>query len=174
MKNYYEILGITPKVPGEIISAVYRTWMHALKVHPDLGGDEELAKNINEAYETLKDPCRRAEYDKKIAGQLRFSSKENRSAPRFSVDARVACLLDDNKWHAANVRDASALGLRIRGNFQAKVGTSLAVSFPGSAVPALEARVSWLEAMGNAEYEFGVQFFKPVPDILKRLGYRKR
>ncbi|HPM42119.1 MAG TPA: J domain-containing protein, partial [bacterium] len=61
--TYYDILGITPMAPPEVVSAVYRAWMQALRVHPDLGGDEELAKKINAAYETLKDPARRAEYD---------------------------------------------------------------------------------------------------------------
>ena len=58
--TYYEILGVTPAAPKEIVSAVYRAWMKAMRVHPDLGGDPELAKTINEAYDILKDPDRRA------------------------------------------------------------------------------------------------------------------
>lgn len=170
MKTYYEILGITPDAPREIVTAVYRTWMHALKMHPDLGGDEELAKKINAAYEILKDPEKRAVYDDELGESILIEKKrERRGAPRYCVDANVACLLADNKWHAANARDASALGLRIRSNFHVSVGTAMAIAFPGSPSNALEAHVRWLEAVGNGEYEFGVEFFKPVSDILKRL-----
>ena len=55
-ETFYDILGITPKAPPEVIVAVYRAWMKALRVHPDLGGDEELAKRINAAYDVIKDP----------------------------------------------------------------------------------------------------------------------
>jgi hypothetical protein len=40
--------------------------MRELKQHPDLGGDTLNASLLNEAYETLSDPARRAEYDEKM------------------------------------------------------------------------------------------------------------
>ena len=38
--------------------------MHRLKMHPDLGGDHERAALINEAFATLSNPLKRAEYDR--------------------------------------------------------------------------------------------------------------
>ena len=64
-RNYYRILQVQCDAPLEIIHASYRTIMRELKQHPDLGGDQWNACIINEAYETLRDSVRRAEYDRK-------------------------------------------------------------------------------------------------------------
>jgi curved DNA-binding protein CbpA len=47
----------------EIVQTSYRTIMQKLKAHPDLGGDTWNAAVINEAYDILSDPDRRARYD---------------------------------------------------------------------------------------------------------------
>lgn len=62
-RNYYHILHVQPNAPVEVIKASYRTQMHQLKHHPDLGGSEHDAAIINEAYATLSDSNKRAEYD---------------------------------------------------------------------------------------------------------------
>ncbi len=61
--DFYQILHVHPDAPVEIIRASYRTLMQRLKNHPDLGGDVENAALINAAYETLRDPAKRAAYD---------------------------------------------------------------------------------------------------------------
>ncbi|MFZ1624386.1 MAG: J domain-containing protein [Gammaproteobacteria bacterium] len=63
-RNYYRILHVQPDAPTEIIKSSYRTLMQKLRMHPDLGGDQWNATLINEAYETLMDAARRAEYDR--------------------------------------------------------------------------------------------------------------
>jgi hypothetical protein len=63
-RNYYRILHVQPDAPTEIIKSSYRTLMQKLRMHPDLGGDQWNATLINEAYETLMNPGRRAEYDR--------------------------------------------------------------------------------------------------------------
>ena len=79
-RNYYRILKVQPDAPVEIIRASYRTLMRELKAHPDLGGSTSEASILNEAYETLSDPKRRAAYDKKIkAGRF----KRTASAPKL-------------------------------------------------------------------------------------------
>ncbi len=65
-RNYYRLLQVQPDAPYEIIRASYRTLMRELKCHPDLGGENFNAYLINEAYETLSDSVKRAEYDKKL------------------------------------------------------------------------------------------------------------
>lgn len=62
-RNYYRILHVQQDAPQEIIQTSYRTLMQRLRMHPDLGGDHQDAALINEAYATLIDPQRRAEYD---------------------------------------------------------------------------------------------------------------
>lgn len=65
-RNYYRILQVQPDAPAEIIRASYRTLMRELKNHPDLGGSTWDAEVLNEAYETLRDPKRRAAYDEEL------------------------------------------------------------------------------------------------------------
>jgi curved DNA-binding protein CbpA len=63
-RNYYRILHVQPDAPPAVIRSSYRTMMQRLRMHPDLGGDHWNAALINEAYEVLSDPARRAEYDR--------------------------------------------------------------------------------------------------------------
>ncbi|MBZ5497362.1 MAG: J domain-containing protein [Acidobacteriia bacterium] len=65
-RNYYRILQIQPDAPVEIIRASYRTMMLELKQHPDLGGSTSDASVLNEAYQVLSDPVRRAAYDDEL------------------------------------------------------------------------------------------------------------
>ncbi|HEY8423316.1 MAG TPA: molecular chaperone DnaJ [Clostridia bacterium] len=65
-KSYYDILGVPKTATEEEIKSAYRKL--AKKYHPDLNpGDKEAAekfKEINEAYEVLSDPGKRANYDR--------------------------------------------------------------------------------------------------------------
>ena len=64
LKNFYKILQIDPSAEPAIIKAAYRTLMLQLKRHPDHGGSTDDAKDINMAYQVLRDPITRKEYDK--------------------------------------------------------------------------------------------------------------
>lgn len=61
-RDYYEVLGIGKNAsPDEIKKAFRRA---AVQHHPDKeGGDESKFKEVNEAYEVLKDPSKRQRYD---------------------------------------------------------------------------------------------------------------
>ncbi|MBW0596951.1 molecular chaperone DnaJ [Mycoplasma anatis] len=63
-RDYYEILGINKKANEKEIKSAYRKL--AMKYHPDKNkepGADEKMKEINEAYEVLSDPQKRANYD---------------------------------------------------------------------------------------------------------------
>ncbi len=61
-KDYYDILGVSRNASEEEIKKAYRRLAH--QHHPDKeGGDAEKFKEINEAYEVLKDKDKRAQYD---------------------------------------------------------------------------------------------------------------
>ncbi len=63
-KDYYSILGLERSANEEDIKKAYRKL--ARKYHPDVSKDpkgEEKFKDIAEAYQTLKDPEKRAAYD---------------------------------------------------------------------------------------------------------------
>jgi len=65
MKRYYSILGIRPASGLEDIKSAYRKL--AKTVHPDMGGDPMRFRDIKEAYETLCDPVKRHDYDRRLS-----------------------------------------------------------------------------------------------------------
>ena len=63
-KDYYKILGVSRDAKADEIKKAYRKL--AKQYHPDINkepGAEEKYKEINEAYEVLKDPDKRSKYD---------------------------------------------------------------------------------------------------------------
>lgn len=69
-KNYYDILQVNKNASPEVIEKVYK--LLAKKYHPDLQDlenkqqSEEILKKINEAYEVLSNPEKKAIYDKTL------------------------------------------------------------------------------------------------------------
>jgi len=61
-RDYYEVLGVSKNASADEIKKAFRKL--AVKYHPDKdGGDEEKFKEVNEAYEVLKDQQKRQRYD---------------------------------------------------------------------------------------------------------------
>ena len=64
-RDYYEVLGVSREATEDEIKKAYRKL--ARKYHPDVNKEDKDAaekfKEINEAYEVLKDPEKRARYD---------------------------------------------------------------------------------------------------------------
>lgn len=69
MPTFYDLLGVTPSAEPELIKAAFRAKMRLY--HPDTNGGasreaESKAQALNEAYETLRDPQSRADYDERL------------------------------------------------------------------------------------------------------------
>ncbi len=60
----YAVLGVTPDADPETIRNAYREL--ARRYHPDAGGDARYMAAINKAWGELRDPERRAAYDRKM------------------------------------------------------------------------------------------------------------
>lgn len=79
MKNYYDLLEVTPKASKEIIEKAYRVLIK--KYHPDLyHGEERIyaenkSKDLNEAYRVLSNDFLREQYDLELEKEKQFNSK---------------------------------------------------------------------------------------------------
>ncbi len=62
-KNFYEELGLEKNATKSEIKSSYRSLVK--KHHPDAGGDKERFFAIQNAWENLNDPIKKAEYDRK-------------------------------------------------------------------------------------------------------------
>jgi curved DNA-binding protein CbpA len=81
MKNYYQILEVEPDASAENIKEQYLFLVQAW--HPDRFSKadqkakaEEKIKQINVAYDVLKDPARRTEYDNKLGASKKSAHKQ--------------------------------------------------------------------------------------------------
>ncbi len=60
-RDYYEVLGVGKSASADEVKKAFRK--AAVEHHPDKGGDEAKFKEVNEAYEVLKDERKRQRYD---------------------------------------------------------------------------------------------------------------
>jgi molecular chaperone DnaJ len=79
--DLYEVLGVTRDADGAVIKAAYRKL--AMEYHPDRNGgckdNEDKFKAVSAAYECLKDPQKRAAYDR--FGHAAFQNGMNGQGP---------------------------------------------------------------------------------------------
>ncbi len=89
-RNYYRLLHVQFDAPAAVIKSSYRSMMQKMRMHPDLGGDEEYAKLLNEALSVLLDEDKRAEYNQlqkeKLHGQRRsYDSTDSEKSKRANI-----------------------------------------------------------------------------------------
>jgi molecular chaperone DnaJ len=102
MENYYDILGVTETSTPDEIKKSYRKL--AMEHHPDKGGNEDKFKKISEAYDTLSDDNKRAQYDnnrKNPFGNMNgghnpfeefFAQQRRSNSPEKVIDLEITAL----------------------------------------------------------------------------------
>jgi DnaJ-class molecular chaperone len=94
--DYYRRLGVSPDASREEIHSAYRRL--ARRYHPDLNQGRDAGARFNElsdAYAVLRDPARRARYDRSVAPTTAArvpsftAGRSRRDAPRFLGDERL-------------------------------------------------------------------------------------
>ena len=89
MKNYYDLLEVTPKASTEVIEKAYKVLVK--KYHPDLyQGEEriyaeEKIKELNEAYKVLSSSFLREQYDLELEKEKSFNNT-NTSNNRKTIE----------------------------------------------------------------------------------------
>lgn len=99
-RDYYEVLGVGKSAAQDEIRKAFRKL--ARKYHPDVAEDkasaEEKFKEINEAYEVLGDPEKRAKYDQLGAG-WREAGAASRQGPDPSFWQQYGGAPEGGGWH---------------------------------------------------------------------------
>ena len=130
MRDYYEILGVSPDAGADEIKRAYRQL--ARRYHPDISGDERgtIFLEVSRAYEVLNDPERRRAYDRSLRARVRgpVSGRADWFSDEVAIDfPSVANVLDQMRYAFFGV--APAVGL------SAEIVLSPQEAFWGTTVP---------------------------------------
>ena len=100
MPDLYEVLQVHPRAEPDVLRAAYRVL--ARKYHPDHGGDARRMITLNDAWDVLGDPVRRAAYDASRAAPASQAGPEHESAtaPTAPEPAPVAAQRRTDVAHA--------------------------------------------------------------------------
>ena len=137
-QDYYDLLGVGRDADEKALKAAYRKL--AMQFHPDRNpGDaaaEQKFKDVSEAYDTLKDPQKRAAYDR--FGHAAFENGRGPGGPGFGNDfsSSMSDIFDDlfgefmGGARGGRGRNSALRGADLRYNLE----ISLEQSFAGAAV----------------------------------------
>ena len=100
-RDYYDVLGVARGASADEIKKAYRT--KAKELHPDRNADKPEAeaqfKEINEAYDALKDPDRKAAYDRlghaAFEGGMGGGGTRTRGGPQGDFASAFSDVFDD-------------------------------------------------------------------------------
>ncbi len=100
MPDHYEVLQVHPRAEPDVIRAAYR--ILARKYHPDMGGDAERMVAINDAWDVLGDPIRRAAYDatRAVTGTVQTGASERADGSPSAAAGRSQPAAQTETGHA--------------------------------------------------------------------------
>lgn len=102
MKDYYDILGVTPESDDDQIRRQYRKL--AMQYHPDRNPDDSEAedkfKNVAEAYGVLTDPVKRSQYDRARAVGGNWQDSGDQGGFSYSQEDILKDLFQDPRFQA--------------------------------------------------------------------------
>jgi outer membrane protein assembly factor BamE (lipoprotein component of BamABCDE complex) len=84
-RDYYSVMGVRPSATTEEIRKAYRK--KSRECHPDMGGTEEAMKELNAAWNCLRDLESRAPYDRDRQTRDRSAKPGSEESPRSSSSA---------------------------------------------------------------------------------------
>lgn len=122
--DYYNKLGVRKDATQDEIKSAYKKLV--MTHHPDRGGDTAKFAEINEAYEVLKDPAKRAQYDRPATPEFKFNTANmdgmdlnnfHEMFGQFFNQARMTRKNKDIKLAVALTLEEVALGKDIVGNY---------------------------------------------------------
>src|SRR5215472_10025828 len=103
-RSLYEILQVDPRAEPEVLEAAFRRL--ARKYHPDVSRTSdsvERMKELNAAYEVLRDPAKRADYDRALLDP-EDAWEDHTAEPEPVVQPLLTC-----RQHAAAVAVATCV-----------------------------------------------------------------
>ena len=114
MRDYYDVLGVSPDAGAEEIKRAYRQL--ARRYHPDISGDDRGAafKELARAYDVLRDPSRRRHYDAQLSQPAAPRRRDRGSPTKWpSTFPSVSSVLDR---HARRVLHRRTADHAVRGD----------------------------------------------------------
>lgn len=176
--NYYAVLQVAMSASPHEVKRAWKNLLQKKQKHPDLGGTDGEAAAINEAYAVLKDPLRRAAYDRLyiahvvVDEQVPLSveekkpsqpEKDRRRIKRISyINEIYVQKTDSNNSWVAQTQDISLYGVRIRTTQKIKPDDLLEISFAQDPGFLIQGTVQWHrmipQRFGNPLYEAGLEF----------------
>lgn len=173
--NYYAVLQVAMDASQQTIKRAWKNLLQKNGKHPDLGGSDAEAAIINEAYTVLKDPMRRAAYDRLYVTHVldqetvaeqpasTLNAQNRRRVRRISYVNEVYVQKPNAETSSvAQTQDISLYGLRLRTKQKIKPNDMLQISFAQDPGFAIQGTVQWHrlipQRFGDPIYEAGLEF----------------
>jgi curved DNA-binding protein len=131
-KEYYKIMGLNQNATDKEIKIAYRKL--ARKYHPDISKEsnaEERFKEMGEAYEVLKDPVKRKEYDQALKYQ-EFNKNHQQSSWQGRADQYQSSPFEGDLFESLFGHSRYQQQPMAGQNYQGKMNISLEESFHGA------------------------------------------
>ena len=111
MRDYYDVLGVSPDAGAEEIRRAYRQL--ARRYHPDISGEERATAFLeaSRAYEVLRDPGRRRSYDAsvRVRDGVEWSGRAEWFSDEVAIDfPSVSSVLDSMRYRSGGAAAGGA------------------------------------------------------------------